>query len=130
MPSIQMIGWPVVTVSFRRPATDQDVQQWLAELTVLLEKQQPFSMVVEARPDSRFSPEARKTFGLWFKDYRALLGDYCCGVARIVESAEEGERVVSDNMKKAMPFPMMAMTESDQARDWAVKMQRKKEITV
>ncbi|MCW7555150.1 hypothetical protein NX722_21485 [Endozoicomonas gorgoniicola] len=119
MSSIQMTGWPMVSVRFKRHASDQDVQQWLNELSAYLDKRQPFSMVIEANPESRFSPEARRDFGLWFKENRVLLGSYCCGVARVVSSAREGDRVVSENMKKAMPFPMVAMTSSDEARKWA-----------
>ncbi|UYM17867.1 hypothetical protein [Endozoicomonas euniceicola] len=130
MPSIQMTGWPMVSVRFKRHASDQDVQQWLSELSAYLDKRQPFSMVIEAKPESRFSPEARKNFGLWFKENRVLLGRYCCGVARIVGSATEGERMVSENMKKAMPFPMVAMADCNEARKWAESVQDEKTIMI
>ena len=121
MSAIDMMGWPVVIVSFNYPATDQDAEIWLHNLSVLLTKKQAFTMVIQAKPSSEFSPEARKQLGLWFKDNRQRLGDYCRGVARQVQSSEEGERVVSPNMQKAMPFPMKAFLEWEQARDWALE---------
>ena len=121
MSAIDMIGWPVVAVSFNHPATDEEAEAWLQKLTKLLEKEKPFSMVIQAKPNSEFSAEARKQLGLWFKDNRQQLGRYCRGVARHVRSSEEGERVVSPNMQKAMPFPMQAFLNWDDAKDWALE---------
>lgn len=121
MKSIQMVGWPIVTVSFNRPASDDDARQWLLDLSELLLKEQSFSLIIQAKPNSEFSPEARRQMGLWFKENRKKLGAFCCGIARIVLSEEEGDRVVSDNMKKAMPFPMVSCLDFSQARDWAIE---------
>ncbi|MGI9280128.1 MAG: hypothetical protein ACR2PX_10945 [Endozoicomonas sp.] len=121
MTSIQMVGWPIVTVSFNRPASDDDANQWLLDLSELLAREQPFSLIIQAKPNSEFSPEARKNLGLWFKENRENLGECCLGIARVVISEEEGDRVVSDNMQKAMPFPMVACLDFDKARDWAIE---------
>ncbi|WP_153301523.1 hypothetical protein [Endozoicomonas arenosclerae] len=121
MTSIQMVGWPIVTVSFNRPASDEDAGQWLNNLSELLGREQSFSLIIQAKPNSEFSPEARRQLGLWFKENRDLLGEHCCGVARVVLSEEEGERVVSDNMKKAMPFPMISCLDFNKAREWAIE---------
>ncbi|WP_422410426.1 MULTISPECIES: hypothetical protein [unclassified Endozoicomonas] len=121
MNSIQMVGWPIVTVSFNRPACDDDARQWLVDLSELLAREQPFSLIIQAKPNSEFSPEARRELGLWFKENRIKLGAFCRGIARVVLSEQEGDRVVSDNMKKAMPFPMVSCLDFDQARDWAIE---------
>ena len=120
MSAIQMLGWPVVSVSFNYPATDQDALVWMQELSALLEKKQRFTLIMQAKPNSELSPAARKQLGLWFKDSRQQLAAYCCGVVRLVHSKEEGDRVVSDKMQKAMPFPMKAVLDWSEARDWAV----------
>ena len=120
MSAIQMMGWPIVSVSFNYPATDQDALVWMRELSALLAKQQRFSLIMQAKPNSKFSPAARRELGLWFKDNRQQLGIYCCGVVRLVHSTAEGERMVSDKMQKAMPFPMKATLDWKEARDWAV----------
>ncbi|MGO0309521.1 hypothetical protein ACTL6P_23570 [Endozoicomonas acroporae] len=130
MSAIQMMGWPMVTIRFNAPATDQDAQDWLHELSGLLDRKEPFSMVIHAQPNSEFSPIARKLLGLWFKEKRQLLGLYCSGVARLVGSEQEGDRVVSKNMQSAMPFPMKACLDWSEARDWAMtQIQDKKKIT-
>ena len=116
--SIRMEGWPQVELEFVKPATEQEAQQWLADMDALLEKKQPFAMLIHARPNSHFSPESRKAMGLWFKEQRANLGQYCRGVARLVDSVEHGERVVSERMKSAMSFPMVATTDVEQATQW------------
>ncbi|WP_067518669.1 hypothetical protein [Endozoicomonas ascidiicola] len=121
MSAIDMMGWPVVVVCFNYPATDQDAEKWLNDLSDILAKEAPFSMVIQARPNSEFSPFARKMLGLWFKENRLKLQDHCRGIARHVQSLEEGERVVSDNMQKAMPFPMKAFMDWQLARDWALE---------
>jgi len=118
---IQMMGWPIVSLHFNRKATDLDADEWLHDLSVLLAKKKPFTMIVQARPDSQLSPASRKAMGLWFRQHRNGMERYCKGVVRLVVSDSEGERVVSHNMKKAMPFPMVALTDYDQARDWAIR---------
>ena len=50
------------------------------------------------------------------------MAEYCAGVVRVVESAEQGERdlVLSPEMQQAMPFPMVAMLSPlMSARQWA-----------
>ncbi|MBO9480379.1 MULTISPECIES: hypothetical protein [Gammaproteobacteria] len=130
MSAIQMMGWPMVTIRFNAPATDQDARDWLHELSGLLDRKEPFSMVIHAQPNSEFSPVARKLLGLWFKEKRELLGLYCTGVARLVGSEQEGDRVVSKNMQSAMPFPMKACLDWSEAKDWAMtRIQDNKKIT-
>ena len=119
MLSVQMTGWPVVTVCFRGAASDQDVERWLHDLSDLLHRRQWFSIVVQANPSSQFSPAARKSFGIWFKQHKPALQQFCRGVARVVSSKEQGGRVVSDNMKKAMPFPMVAVYSDAEGLKWA-----------
>ncbi|WP_281646448.1 hypothetical protein [Parendozoicomonas sp. Alg238-R29] len=116
--SIRMEGWPHVELEFVKQASDAEAQQWLDNMNALLEKKQSFVMLIHARPNSHFSPEARKAMGLWFKEQRESLGIYCAGVARLVDSVEHGERVVSERMKAAMPFPMMATIDRDKANQW------------
>ncbi len=130
MTSIQMMGWPVVTVSFNRPASVADANQWFTDLSELLTRQQPFSMIIQVSPQSQFSASSRRQFGLWFKGHRGRLGVYCRGVVRVVRTEAEGERVVSDKMKQAMPFPMAACLEFDQARKWAIRQVKLPEIHV
>ena len=119
MQAIEMKGWPLVTISFNSPASDDQARQWFAGMSAALDKKQPFSIIMSAQPDSQFSPEARKEMGLWFKENRSNLGEHCCGIARVVDSVEHGNRVVSDNMKKAMPVPMKAFLSQEDAERWA-----------
>ncbi len=119
MDAITITGWPVVEVDFLSPASDAQVQAWLQSMNDLLSRQERFIVVVNARPNSQFSPEGRKAFGLWFKQEREAMAEYCAGVVRVVESAEQGERIVSPAMQQAMPFPMVAMLSADEARQWA-----------
>ncbi|CAM3851226.1 hypothetical protein [Parendozoicomonas haliclonae] len=116
--AIQMRGWPQVELEFVRQASDDEALQWLEDMNGLLARKQPFVMLIHARPNSQFSPEARKALGLWFKEQRANLGQYCLGVARLVDNVEQGQRVVGEKMQAAMPFPMMAVTSVHAANHW------------
>ena len=80
--------------------------------------QQRFTVIVHAYPNSQFSPEGRKAFGLWFKEQREALAGYCAGVVRLVGSEEEGERVAGSAMQQGMPFPMVAVLTKDEALQW------------
>ncbi|MRI33037.1 hypothetical protein EOPP23_08580 [Endozoicomonas sp. OPT23] len=125
---VEMKGWPLVTIKFNSPASDAEARQWFADMSAMLARKEPFVMVMEAQPDSQFSPEARKEMSIWFKGNRSLLGEYCLGTARIVESEEHGQRVVSDNMQKAMPFPMKAFLSRTDAIKWSEDKLRKEII--
>ncbi|WP_461534775.1 hypothetical protein [Spongorhabdus nitratireducens] len=116
--AIRMSGWPLVQLEFVSPASEADLQQWLAEMDQMLNEGKRFGLLVSARPNSQLSPEGRKNFSLWFKQNRALLAEGCAGVVRMTANEEEGNRIVSDRMKQAMPFPMIAETCDHRARKW------------
>lgn len=118
MHPIQMTGWPIVTIQFVRAASDEDVSSWLSTLSDYLSREEAFCLILEANPESRFSPEGRKQLGKWFKSHKTPLHQFCKGVVRLVDSVDRGERLVSKNMKASMPFPMIATLSPEEAKSW------------
>lgn len=121
MSAIKVNGWPLVTMEFLSVASDKEALAWLQSLTTLLDRKQPFVLVMSTAANSQFSPEARKAQGLWFKQERHRIGHYCAGLARVVLDMSDADRVAGEAMQNAMPMPLFATVDAIEAKEWAQK---------
>jgi hypothetical protein len=115
---ITIQGWPLVEVCFNGPANEQEVQVWLDAMDALFEKNQPFGLLTRTSEHSDFSDAGRKAMGLWFKQSREKIGQLCVGVARIAPAEDAIERLAGAKMQAAMPCPIYASVDGDEARIW------------
>jgi hypothetical protein len=100
-------GWPVVTVNFIDIPTDEDIRRWLAAMDQWLAREEPFSVVLLTK-NKGMSPLARREQGIWFKQNKATLAQYCVGVARVVQQDQDPEKLAGAAMQNAMPFKLAA----------------------
>ena len=118
MPPITVTGWPMVEVTFAGDANTDEVKQWLRQRDDLLAHAKPFGLLTQTLEDSHFSQEGRRELGLWFKQSRELLAKYCVGVSRLAPNPEAIERLAGPKMQAAMPCPIFASTEHEEAKAW------------
>lgn len=106
-------AWPVVRG--RYPAADlaDRMTRWLGGFDALLARAASFSLVV-ALPDgveSEEVPEDRRVAALWFKDRRAVLGQYCKALVYIVPDAARRDAMAAQMEK----FPLTVRLAADEA---------------
>lgn len=111
-------GWPLVKVCFVGPANEGQVQSWLQQMDDLFLRRTRFGLLTKTDEDSDFSAAGRKAMGLWFKLRREQLSLWCVGVARIAPQADAVERLAGPKMQAAMPCPIYASVDEEQARAW------------
>lgn len=119
--SITVTGWPLVVMSFTGSSSHEEALTWLEHLSELLNRKSAFVVVVETSLDSKLDHDSRKAQSLWFKTHREALGQYCKGLARVLRSSDEFDRVAGPSMQKAMPFPLFASLDRADAMAWANK---------
>jgi hypothetical protein len=115
---ISVHGWPLVEVCFNGPASAAQVNQWLEVMNALFERQQSFGLLTMTSTHSDFSDAGRRAMGLWFKQNRELLAQYCVGVARVAAEDSAVERLAGPKMQAAMPCPIFASVDKAVARGW------------
>ncbi len=107
MQNPQVTGWPIVMVEFSKLPSDEDVRCWLSSMSAMLDKQQPFAVILLTQ-NKGMSREARREQGIWFKQNKQRLADFCVGVARVVQPDQDPEQLAGIAMQRAMPFPLTA----------------------
>lgn len=111
-------GWPVVTVNFVAIPSDDDIRRWLNAMDQWLAREEPFSVVLLTK-NKGMSPEARREQGIWYKQNKARLAQFCVGVARVVQADQDPEKLAGPAMQKAMPFQLAACEDLASAQSLA-----------
>jgi hypothetical protein len=79
--------WPVVTVKFIDPATDDEFDAYLRSLEALYDRETPFALVFDARDAAYLPRQYRKRQAQWIDDNEAQIREYLAGTAYVIPSA-------------------------------------------
>ena len=115
---ITITGWPLVEIHFNGPASDAQVPAWLDTMDQLLARQSPFGLLTATGPDSDFAEAGRRAMGIWFRQNRQPLQQFCVGVARVAPNQQAIQRLAGPKMQAAMPCPIFASVERAEALAW------------
>jgi hypothetical protein len=78
--------WPVVLIRYAAPIRQEDIEGLAHALTAIVERQQPFVAIADARRSEGLSHEQRQYLAEWIKRHDAALRKHCLGNATIVTS--------------------------------------------
>lgn len=118
MPVIQS-GWPVVRIRFDGRIDVDQFSGWLSEMSTLLAREQPFSVVASSSDHVQLPDQYRQLEAVWFKASKPALLTYCRGLARVAGSPGQLARLDAPSMHKAWPFGYFVTMDEQAALDWA-----------
>ena len=100
-------------IDLMAPRKENDEIEFLEFLDHILTFQQ-FGFSLKVTGEAAFSPEAKKTLALWFKNNQMSLKSKCKIFVRILTN--ENERLESEALKKAMPCPYEVVKTKEEAQ--------------
>ena len=78
---------PLYVVTFEGTATDAEFDKYLATMTLVVERQRKYGMIMDAMRSERPTSRQRKLQSEWLKDQDANLRAYSAGTAFVIGSA-------------------------------------------
>lgn len=118
MPIHQSDG-PIVMTQFEGEVTREQFQHWLSRTAALLERGEPFSVVLLNSRDLSLPEGYRQMESTWFKQYKDRFATACRGIARIAESEEQRAKLDTPALHKAWPCAYKVAMHEEEAVDWA-----------
>ncbi|MEC7120603.1 MAG: hypothetical protein VXW65_11980 [Pseudomonadota bacterium] len=117
--TIDVVGWPVVHMHFAGQIDEAEFVGWMRRTSALLARQQPFSIVTSSAADMQLPANYRQLEAVWYKANKAVLGQYCLGLARLASSDEQYQHLNGKAMHNAWPCAYFVSLSLDQAMTWA-----------
>ena len=118
MPIHQSDG-PVVKTQFEGEVTREQFLEWLNRTAALLERDEPFSVVLLNSRELTLPEGYRQMEATWFRQYKDRFAASCRGIARIAESEEQRATLDTPALHKAWPCAYKVALHEQEALEWA-----------
>jgi hypothetical protein len=110
--------WPLVVVRYESPLCLEDFHELARRLTAILERQEPYVAIADARKSEGMTAEQRQHQADWMKQYDAALRKYCLGSAFVITSAMARLAMNVIITLKPPPVPYTVVSTLEAAAVW------------
>jgi hypothetical protein len=114
-------AWPVVVYTFEGPLDDAQVDAYAVDGTRLLERREPYAVVVDVQGLGHVSAYARSRYTRWAKDNAEALHEHCRGAAYVMPSPLLRFVTMTLFLVVPLPMPYAVCKDLDEAMAWAKK---------
>jgi len=111
-------AWPVVTVTFDDPPTDDAFEDYLSDLEALYDEEEPFALIFDARTASYLPSRYRQWQADWISDNEAMIEQYLAGTAYVIPTAVLRGVLRAVFALQDQPSPYTIVGSMDEARSW------------
>ncbi len=111
--------WPIIVVELEGKPTDENLDEYLHELTKLLQQDERGVVIVDMTRARPSSPEQRKRIGEWMRAHRAQLAERGVGAAFVISSAVFRFVLSSIFLVQRPPMPYTVVATLADALAWA-----------
>jgi hypothetical protein len=111
--------WPIVTVRWTGTLPDHVLSEFLTNMDIWLERQQPFGLLVDSRGAGGMSPEQRRRVVKHMKARAAVTAELLVQ-AVVLDSQLQRTLFYGINLLFPNPFPSKVFANVGPARQWLV----------
>jgi hypothetical protein len=113
--------FPVVVVTFPGSYSDPEFEDYLERMTRLLERKKKNVTILDARQASTTTAKQRAKQATWIKAHDALLKEFSCGSAFVIESALVRGALTAILWLQPMPVQHAVVPTMEAAEQWALR---------
>lgn len=112
-------GWPIVVHRTLGTPTDVQVDAFIRQADMLLDRGEPYVVVFDSTDAGRVSPYMRQQSMAWLKTHGVRLGEHCRGTALVFPSAAFRFVLSTVLLVSPAPVPHSVCGTLREALDWA-----------
>lgn len=110
--------WPVVTIKFMDPATDDEFDAYLDTLDALYEQEEPFALIFDARDAAYLPAKYRRRQAEWMEANHERIEHYLAGTAYVVDSLVTRGVLRAIFAMQSQPAPYTIVGTLEEAHAW------------
>ena len=111
----------ILDMRFAADVSVAEFEQWLTQVERFFLKDQYFVLVMQTEEGTTFPEEYRQIQAVWYKKFKQQFFQYCLGLVRIAQDAEDFQRLNTPALHAAWRVPYYVSLEQSDALQWAVQ---------
>lgn len=118
--TVSTAEWPIVHYAIEGTIEDEaEIQAYIADITGLLARRQPYCSVIDLRHATVPSASLRRRQADWQQEHDDALRRYCRGAAFVTTSKLVKGAIIAIGWLQPWPHPVDYFTTVSEARVWA-----------